>query len=180
MAGDATTLARPYAEAIFDQAEQTKQLGLWSNMLDSLAMLLADEALQAVLTNPSVLSSQKAELILSIVGDNLSQEGKNLVRLLAENTRLALIPEILSLFKQYQATAQGTLEVDVETAYALEAEQQTQLATALQARLGRKVILQSRIETSLIGGFRIRAGDLVIDGSVAGQLDQLSQSLGAA
>ncbi len=179
MAGDATTLARPYAEAIFRQAEQTKQLNQWVLMLDSLGLVLADAALQAALTNPGMTREQKAELMLAIVGEVLNQEGKNLVRLLAQNMRLALIPEIQHLFKQYQAAAQGTVDIDLATAFSLDAEQQTQLVSVLQTRLGRDVELQSRVDASLIGGFRLRAGDLVIDGSVAGQLNQLSQALGA-
>ena len=179
MAGDATTLARPYAEAIFRQAKQTQQFESWATMLEALACVLADASLQAVLTNPGMTRDQKAELVLAIVGDELSQEGKNLVSLLAHNVRLALIPEIQHLYKQYHAAAQGTIEVDLATAYVLEAEQQTQLASALQARLGRDVDLHSRVDDSLIGGFRLRAGDLVIDGSVAGQLQQLSKTLDA-
>ena len=177
MAGDATTLARPYAEAIYRRAEQTQQFASWATILEDLAQVLADTSLQTVLSNPGMTRDQKAELMLAIMGDELSQEGKNLVLLLAHNVRLALLPEIQVLYKQYQAAAQGTIEVDLATAYALEAEQQTQLASALQARLGRDVDLHNRVDDSLIGGFRLRAGDLVIDGSVAGQLKQLSKAI---
>lgn len=180
MAGDATTIARPYAEAIVSQAQQTQQLGLWSSMLELLATVLDDASLQKIMVNPGMASYQKADLILDIVGDQLSQEGKNLVRLLAQNQRLMVLPEICALFQQYQAAAQGVVDVEVTTAYALESEQTTQLACVLQKRLGKKVHLQSQIDASLIGGFRVRAGDFVIDGSVAGQLKQLSQALGTA
>ncbi len=177
MAGDATTLARPYAEAVFAQAQQTRQLDLWSGMLELLATLVVDAQLKKVLVNPGLARTRKADVILDIVGGHLSQEGKNLVRLLAQNTRLALLPEIQALFQHYQAVAQGTITVDLVTAYALEAAEQSQLTDALQCRLGRTVTLRSEVDSELIGGFRIRAGDLVIDGSVTGQLQQLAHAL---
>jgi F-type H+-transporting ATPase subunit delta len=177
MAGDTTTFARPYAEAVFAQAQQTQQLGLWSGMLELLSALVVDAQLKKVLANPGLARVQKADLILDIAGEHLTRDGKNLVRLLAQNTRLALLPEIHALFQRYQAAAQGTITVRLVTAYALEAVDQDKLTSALQQRLGRTVVLQSEVDANLIGGFRIRAGDLVIDGSVAGQLQQLAHAL---
>ncbi len=177
MAGDATTLARPYAEAIFAQAQQTQQPELWSDMLELLAALVSDAQLQQILVNPGLAQAQKADLVTDIAGTHLSQEGRNLVRLLAQNTRLMLLPEIQALFQHYQAAAQGTVTVHLTTAYALASADQVQLTEVLQSRLGRTVALHNEVDAELIGGFRIRAGDLVIDGSVAGQLQQLAHAL---
>lgn len=177
MAGDATTFARPYAEAVFAQAQQARQLDLWSEMLELLATLVVDAQLQQVLANPGLARVQKADLILGIAGERLNQEGKNLIRLLAQNTRLTLLPEIRALFQHYQAAAQGTITVRLITAYALASSDQDQLTAVLQRRLKRTVVLRSEVDPDLIGGFRVRAGDLVIDGSVAGQLQQLAQTL---
>ncbi|MEM6406513.1 MAG: F0F1 ATP synthase subunit delta [Pseudomonadota bacterium] len=177
MAGDATTFARPYAEAIFAQAQQTGQTDSWSAMLDLLATLLADAQLKKVLANPGLMQIQKADLILSIADDHLTQEGKNLVRLLAQNTRLALLPEIQTLFRYYRSVEQGTISIHLTTAYALTSADQNQLTKSLQRRLKRSVELRSEVNPELIGGFHLRAGDLVIDGSVTGQLQQLAHAL---
>ena len=178
MAGDATTIARPYAEAVFQRALETGQLGAWSEMLALLAAAVQEQALARLLTSPELSRTQKAELMLEIGAERLSGEGRNLVRLLARNGRLAVLPEIAALYEQRKAEHEGTVEVDLTTAYPLKPAQEQVLAEALKAKLGREVRIQAHEDPALIGGFRLRAGDMVIDGSVAGQLDQLAHELG--
>ncbi len=178
MAGDATTIARPYAEAVFQRAVETDKLDLWSEMLALLGTAARDETLARLLASPELSRAQKAELMLEIGGGRLSEEGQNLVRLLAENGRLTVLPEIAVLYEQRKAEHEGTVEVDLTTAYPLKPAQEQVLAEALKAKLGREVRIQAHEDPALIGGFRLRAGDMVIDGSVAGQLDQLAHELG--
>ncbi len=178
MAGDATTIARPYAEAVFQRAVETDKLDLWSEMLELLSTAAADPTLAGVLAGPGLSREQKAELVLEIGGGRLSEEGQNLVRLLAENNRLGVLPEIAALFAQRKAEHEGTVEVELTTAYPLKPAQEKLLAEALKAKLGREVRIASHEDPELIGGFRLRAGDMVIDSSVAGQLNQLAHELG--
>ncbi|RMG34404.1 MAG: F0F1 ATP synthase subunit delta [Gammaproteobacteria bacterium] len=178
MAGDATTIARPYAEAVFQRALETDKLDLWTEMLAFLGTAVEDPQLSRVLGSPQLTREQKAQLVLDIAGGRLSGEGENLVRLLAENGRLALLPEIASLYEARKAEHEGTVEVDVTTAYPLKPAQEQVLSEALKAKLGREVRIHSHEDPELIGGFRLRAGDMVIDGSVAGQLQQLAHELG--
>ena len=178
MAGDATTIARPYAEAVFQRAVETDKLDLWSDMLGLLGASVKNPALSGLIANPKLTTEQKTELMLEIGGDHLNEEGQNLVKLLAANGRLGIIAEIAQAFEQRKAEHEGTVDVTVTTAFELEPAQEQQLSNALKAKLGREIRITSQIDPELIGGFRLNAGDMVIDGSVSGKLSQLAQELG--
>jgi len=178
MAGEAKTIARPYAEAVFRRALETDKLDLWSEMLGLLAAIVDSGELRPYLNSPALDRARLIELLLEIGGGRLSDEGQNFVRILVQNDRLLLLPEITLLYQQLRNEHEGTLDVLVESAYALQAAERNQLAAALKARLGRDVRVTSEKNPELIGGLRIRAGDLVIDASVAGQLSRLANELG--
>ncbi|MBT8429834.1 MAG: F0F1 ATP synthase subunit delta [Gammaproteobacteria bacterium] len=178
MAGDATTIARPYAEAVFARAVETDKLDLWSDILDLLATAAKDPALSGLIASPKLDKSQMTDLMLDIGGGRLSDEGQNLVRVLVANGRLSVLPEIAGLFEARKAEHQGSLDVQVKSAFALQPEQEQQLAEVLKRKLGREIRITSEEDPELIGGFRLRAGDMVIDASVSGQLSQLANELG--
>jgi len=178
MAADAITIARPYAEAVFARAQETGRLAEWGDTLEFLAAVVADPRARAFLVNPAVDQQQRVELMLEVAGERLDDEGRNLVRLLAENGRLVLLPEIARLYQEMRNEQEGQLDVRVSTACALDPELEKALGEALERKLGRKVRLSTEEDPGLIGGVKIRAGDLVIDGSVAGQLARLANELG--
>ena len=178
MAGDATTIARPYADAVFARAVETDKLDLWSDMLGLLAVAARDPALSGLIASPKLDKAQMTDLVLDIGGGRLSDEGQNLVRMLVENGRLSVLPEIAAHYEAKCAEDLGTLDVQITSAFRLMPEQEQQLADALKRRLGRDIRITSAEDPELIGGFRLRAGDMVIDGSVAGQLGKLANELG--
>ena len=178
MSADAITIARPYAEAAFDRAAETDKLDLWSDMLELLSAVSQDPAMAGLIASPKLDRKQMAELVLEIGGGRLSDEGQNLVRILADNGRLSVLPEIADLFEDRKADHQGTLDVLVTTAFPLNAAQTKSLEAALKQKLGREIRIASEQDPELIVGIRLRAGDMVIDGSVAGQLGQLANELG--
>jgi F-type H+-transporting ATPase subunit delta len=178
MAGEATTIARPYAEAVFARAQETDRLEAWSETLEFLAAVVEEPALVGVFNNPKFDRASLAELMLEIGGDRLDEEGQNLVRLLVQNGRLPVMREIANLFGQLKAESERILNVHVRSAYALKPAQEKQIAEALKAKLGYDITLSTEKDPSLIGGVHIRAGDMVIDGSVSGQLQQLANELG--
>jgi len=178
MAGDATTIARPYAEAVFRRAVEMDKLDLWSDMLGLLGTAAKDPALSGLLANPRLTADDKRDLMLEIGGGHLNDEGQNLVKLLASNGRLGIVSEIADAFERLKADHEGTIDVCVSTAFDLKPAQEKRLSDALKAKLGREVRITSEVQPDLIGGFRLRAGDMVIDGSVSGQLGQLAQELG--
>lgn len=178
MAADAITIARPYAEAVFSRAMESGRVTEWGAALDFLAAVVSDSAARDFLTNPAVDQQMKVDLVLQVAGDRLDSEGENLVRLLVENGRLVLSPEIARLYEQMRNEHEGTLDVQVISAYALDPELEKELAQILGEKLGSEVRISSEQDPGLIGGVKIRAGDLVIDGSVAGQLSRLANELG--
>lgn len=178
MAQDATTIARPYAEAVFQRAVETNKLDAWSEMLGLLGTAAADPALSGLIANPKLTATQKGDLVLDIGTGHLDDEGQNLVKLLAANGRLGYLAEIARAFEQSKAEHEGTVDVALTTAFELQPEQEQQLSSALKAKLGREVRITSNIDPELIGGFRLSAGDMVIDGSVSAQLGQLAHELG--
>ncbi|MEJ2593348.1 MAG: F0F1 ATP synthase subunit delta [Candidatus Thiodiazotropha sp.] len=178
MAADATTIARPYAEAVFAHADEAGKLDLWSEMLSFLAAVVVDPAVAPVIGNPLVERQSLSDLLLEIAGDRIDDEGGNLIRLLVRNGRLSLVPEIETLFEALKAEKERILSVHVTSAFALKPAQEKIIAEALKAKLGRDVTITSEKNAGLIGGVHIRAGDLVIDGSVRGKLQQLANELG--
>ncbi|HID45171.1 MAG TPA: F0F1 ATP synthase subunit delta [Chromatiaceae bacterium] len=178
MSDDLITIARPYAEAVFGRAVETEALDGWMEMLAFLSAVIADASVADIIVNPAVDHGRKLQLLLDIGKDQLSDEGQNLVRLLVENDRLPVLPEIYNLFQQMKSEHDGAINVEVISAYALKPGAEKELAAALKNKLGREVNISSSKDPELIGGVKIRAGDMVIDGSVAGQLSQLANELG--
>jgi F-type H+-transporting ATPase subunit delta len=172
-----TTLARPYAEAVFRLAHERKTLKAWSEMLQLAAAVAADPRVTALTDNPRVLRERFVEFFLDICAKKLDKDAANFIRLLSENHRLVLLPEIAALYETLRARAEGRVEAEVVSASAVSAAQLEDIAAALKKRLGRDIDLSTRIDPALIGGIVIRAGDLVIDGSVQGKLRALATHL---
>lgn len=176
---DKSTIARPYAKAAFEEARDRKQLGPWSDALRISAAVVGDARVEALLGNPRVTPEELAALVIEIAGPQLGEEGRNFVRTLADNRRLALLPEISTLFDELKSEAEGIVDVTVTSAAPLDDSQQRKLAAALERRLGRSVRLQCATDPALIGGAVLRAGDLVIDGSLRARLERIAYELTA-
>jgi F-type H+-transporting ATPase subunit delta len=171
------TTARPYAEAVFELARARGQYARWSEALGALEAVVRDPQVSALARDPRLERARLAGLLLDVLGGHLDEEGRNFVRLLVDYRRLALVPEIRELYDAMRADAEGRVEVDVRTAYPLEGRQREMLIEALKRRFGREVNLAVAVDPLLIGGIEIRAGDLVIDGSVRGRLAALAAQL---
>lgn len=176
MAGT-SSLARPYAQAVFELAQESKDFKSWSDALAFLAALLSDESIQDLIHNPRVEEEQLQALLDDLCGDRVPEGGRNLLRLMMANDRLALVPDVAAQYEVLRAEAEGTVDAEVRSAKPLSDEQQTQLAKALEKRLGRKVNLTVHEDDTLLGGAVIRAGDMVIDGSAKGRLEKLASAL---
>lgn len=172
-----STLARPYAEAVFRLARERKALAAWSDMLGLAAAVARDPQMNRLVDNPRVPRERFVAFFLDVCGKKIDKDGANFVRLLAENRRIQLLPEIAALYEELRASAESRIEAEVVSAVAVGADQLETIAAALKKRLGRDVNLATRIDPSLIGGVVIRAGDLVIDGSVRGKLKLLATHL---
>jgi len=171
------TVARPYAKAAFNFADESKTTSEWSAMLAFSAAVISEKSVAAALDNPQLTAEKKAELFISICGDRLSATGKQFIHQLAQNKRLKVLPQVSVLFEKLLAEKQRKQDVQVVSAYELSAVEKEALKKALAKKLGKEISLQNEIDKTLIGGAIIRAGDLVIDSSVRGKLQQLSHAL---
>lgn len=173
------TLARPYAKAAFERAKAQQALAEWAEVLNAAGQVAADEATRQLLTDPGLAEQKKGEVILECTGQTVSEEQRNFLMILADNRRLALLPEIATLFNSFRAELERTIDIDVSSAFELTDAQQQQLAQALSKKLDRNVRIDATLDKSLIGGLVVRTGDLVIDASVRGKLTKLAESLGS-
>jgi F-type H+-transporting ATPase subunit delta len=176
---DKTTIARPYARAAFAAAQARGFLPAWSDALHTAATVVADPRVASLFGNPRVTAKQLADFVIDIGGGKLGGEWHELVLALAQNGRLAVLAEIATLFDALKDEAEGVVDVTVTAATALDAKQQETLSTALARRLKRQVRLHNEVDARLIGGAVIRAGDLVIDGSLRTRLERMAFELSA-
>lgn len=172
-----TTVARPYAKAAFEHARASGQLAGWSSMLALTAAVVADANFRQYISRPTLSAEQQAQAVFAVCGDQLDAAGRNFISNLAENKRLGALPAISARFEALRAEAEGAVDVEVTTAYALDANQTDALAAVLSQKLSRQVSVTSAVDAALIGGAVIRAGDVVIDASVRGKLGKLSATL---
>jgi len=173
-----STLARPYAVAVFKLAQENDELAAWSEMLGFLASVVRDPIMLGLIADPRIEEAKLADLVIDIAAQRLSQGGQNLVRVLADNGRLGLAEEILRLYERERARAEKREKVTVISAYAITPKFKKTITEAMEKRLGCKVELDAHTDRSLIGGVVVRAGDLVIDASLKGRLRQLGAALG--
>ena len=176
---DKTTIARPYAKAAFEEARGENRLGPWSDALHAGAAVVTDSRVEPLLGNPRVTSAELADLVIGIAGPSLGDHGANFVKTLAENHRLAYLPEIATLFDELKDEAEKVIDVTVTSAAPLDDTQQKTLATALERKLQRTVRMQCHVDPALVGGAVLQAGDLVIDGSLRTQLNKITYALTA-
>lgn len=170
------TLARPYAEAVFKLAQEDKDLAGWATLLKNLALIAHDERMKDMFGNPAIQDEIVFALISDIVG-KLDQRPESFIRVLMENGRLSLLPEISELYDMLRSEAEASIDVVVTSALKMDSKQEASLVSMLEKKLGKKVQLTSTVDAALIGGIVIRAGDLVIDGSVMGRLGDLASQL---
>jgi F-type H+-transporting ATPase subunit delta len=173
------TIARPYARAAFDFARGHGQLSQWSTLLGSGAAMASDPRVAALLGSPHVTADELVGLFADAAGPAADEHGRNYIRTLAHNGRLGLLPEIAAQYEILRAEVENIVDVELIAAMPVEPAQHERLLQALRRRLGREVRVATRIDSSLVGGAVVRAGDLVIDGSLKGRLGRLSSAMTA-
>jgi F-type H+-transporting ATPase subunit delta len=171
------TLARPYAKAAHEFASVAGQVDAWSAMLALTAAAVTEPVIIKELGDPKLTRDGKVAFLKKLCEGNIDETFGNFLRVLGENGRLTLLPMVSELFEAFRAEAERTVEVEVQSAFELSAEQLQTLAAALSKRLDRTVQPKAIVNPALIGGLHIRAGDLVIDGSVRGKLNKLAEAL---
>jgi F-type H+-transporting ATPase subunit delta len=176
------TLARPYAEALFQVAEKG-DLKQASQQLDALAAVAADPQLRQFADEPKSGAAQVFDVITSVVASNkaitLTDASKNLLRTVIDNGRLSVLPEIAAQFHALVSTRSGVADAVVYSAFPIEPSALIDVVASLEARFKRKLNASVQIQPELIGGIRVVVGDEVLDTSVKARLEQMKAALTA-
>ncbi|MCX8145384.1 MAG: F0F1 ATP synthase subunit delta [Azovibrio sp.] len=173
---ETVTIARPYAEAVFRIAKEAGALGAWSGRLQRLALIAQDPEMAEVIGNPKLSAEQVAQLFVALAEDQDAVLG-NFIRVLADNERLSLLPEISSLFEALKAAEEGVKEAVVQTAFPLTDADIAALMPQLEAHFKTKLDPTVVVDPELIGGVRVAVGDQVLDASVRGKLEAMAIAL---
>ena len=174
---DNASLARPYAKALFELAQESSAYEAWAASLKKLAAISQDSDFAALINDPKISVDQLTTLLQDLLADDLPEGGNNFLNLLVKNDRITALADIEQQFAELVAKAQASVNAQVVTALALTESQKSSLASALEQRLGLKVNLEETVDADLIGGAIIKAGDMVIDGSAKGRIEKLTSAL---
>jgi len=171
------TLARPYARAAFEYARQSGDLDGWSSALAVASAVSREAAMAVVLGDPGTTADQRAEKLAAVLGDALSDPVRAFLGIMAANGRLGLLPETAALFAELKAAQEASVNVEVISAFDVDDAALAEISEAMSRRFERTVSITSETDSTLVGGAVIRAGDMVIDGSVRGRLNKLAGTL---
>jgi F-type H+-transporting ATPase subunit delta len=174
---EAITIVRPYAVAAFRLAKEKKALTKWSEMLSFAAAVAADEQMKAFIDDPKVTAAELEKMFLTICDKKLDEYSVNLIKLLGEYGRLALLPEVALAFEELKAEDEGVLEAEITAAAKPTDSAIKALVKRLESKFGKKIEASVKVDPELIGGIKIVIGDTVIDASVRGQLQELAYTL---
>jgi len=174
---DLSTLARPYAKAVFELAHDSGQLKEWSAQLAAIAQAVADPQLARLIGHPALDKHELADVLGAALKQSLNDAGRSLLRLLADNGRLKAAGFVAEQFEALRAEAESRVNVEITSAAPVAQGQQDALAGAIKKRLRRDVDIEWKTDEALVAGAVIRAGDLVIDGSVRGELERMATAL---
>jgi F-type H+-transporting ATPase subunit delta len=168
------TLARPYAQAAYEQARADGQLAVWSEALAFLALVIADPDMRRIIHDPRVGRQRLLDMLFELGGTRFSSSIRNFVKVLNAAQRLDVASEIAQVFERQRAAAENVAHAEIVTAYPLSAAEEARIGSAVQKRLGKEVRIKQRVDQSLIGGAVVRVGDTVFDVSLKGGLNQLA------
>ncbi|MBB3329831.1 F-type H+-transporting ATPase subunit delta [Halomonas campaniensis] len=176
---ETSTVARPYAKAAFEYARDHKALDAWSEWLGKVGMVVASQDVQKLLSSPKLDDERKVALVLEVADASVDDAARRFLDTLSDKGRLAALPAIAEQFERLRAEHDKRVDVTVVSAFELDDKQQQKLAGALKKRLNREISITTQVDPTLLGGVILRAGDTVIDGSVRGRLNRLSEALSA-
>jgi F-type H+-transporting ATPase subunit delta len=175
-----STIARPYAEALFEAARaEGASLAGWQGWLEELAQLAADAQVAQVAGDPNLSAAQLFDLLTALAKTSLPPAGANFLRTLIDNGRLSALPEIAHQFRLLKNESEGVADCLIESAFPLTDAQVADLVAGLTRKFGLRLKAEVVVEPALIGGVRVAVGDQVLDATVKTRLTQMQAALTA-
>jgi F-type H+-transporting ATPase subunit delta len=175
-----STIARPYAEALFAAARAAGTQDAWLAAADELGALVRHPQVAEVVADPKLGQPQVIDLLAGMLKSPLPQNGRHFLQTLVENDRLAALPEIARQFRVLKNESEGVADCLIESAFPMSDAQVAELLAALSKKFGLKLKPEVRVDAGLIGGVRVTVGDHVLDTSVKTRLAQMQAALTAA
>ena len=174
---EVSTIARPYASAIFKIAKDNKELANWSDFLSLLSAVISDETMGDYLQDAKVFDTDREKILTDLTKNQMVKHGENLIKLLIENKRLMVLPAIASHYEELKSVEEGVIEAQIIVAEKPDAKIINNLVSSLEKKFNKKIESNVVVDKSIIGGTKIIVGDSVIDASVKGQLNSLAYTL---
>ena len=172
-----TTIARPYARALLAISPSAQDRTRWSQLLEFLAAMLGNSGVKAFMQNLAIPASEKGSLLFDLAQGSINMQGQNLIKLLAKNKRLLIIPELFKLYEQMRKVADQEVAMKIISARHLAADELKDLQDMLAARITGHLALDQEVDPTLQGGAKFKLGDRVLDGSIHGRLEALHNQL---
>ena len=166
-----STLSRPYAQALFEHS------GDWSSDLEKISLAVRDTTVADLIDSPHLSYQDKVKQFLALFEGEIEPKTVNFLKVLGESKRLSLLPDIEKEYRALIEGNEGKKTVELFSPFVLSDEQQEKITTSLKNRFGDNLTVESGIDESLIGGFLARSGDDVLDASIKGKLEKLSNQL---
>lgn len=176
MMNELKTLARPYAVAAYEFAQQCNQVDIWMAMLANIRLLVLTESMQKILNTPNVEAGTFLTILQPFAQKTLDEHGLNFLKLLVVKHRLALAPVVFELFEELKAQAENIVNINVTTAIVLNDVEQRTLVGKIAKHVNYKISPVFHVDDAIIAGAIIRVGDqYVLDGSLKMQLERLKK-----
>ena len=172
------TIARPYAEALY-QVAKTQDVKAWAQQLEALALMAGDSALRQFADSPKATDAQVFDVTTATANLPLADGVQNLLREVIANGKLAALPAMVEQFHALANAAEGVADAQIYSAFPIDAAQLADVVGTLEKRFGRKLEAHVSLEPSLIGGIRVVVGDEVLDTSVKARLERMKVALTA-
>jgi F-type H+-transporting ATPase subunit delta len=172
-----TPAARRYAEASFQLAAREGSFDAWAEGLRLAAQLVGEERVERILEDPGRPFDERREVLDRLLGTRVPKPVANLVRLLAQRSRLEMLPLIAAEFGRLLNRQRGTVEATVTSALPLDSAETDALRARIRSMTKADVYLRTVVDPALIGGITVRVGDTLLDASVRGRLERLREQL---
>ena len=172
-----TTIARPYAEAVFKLAMAENSLGKWADVLSKMSVIADNPDMRAAIADPKLAGETLAALFFSVMNGSVDEQGKNFIRVLIENDRVSLLPEISLQFHDLKSKQEGVAEAEIISAFPMSDEELSGLTATLEKYFKRKIKPSVQIDKELIGGVKVTVGDEVFDASIKARLQSMATTL---